>query len=190
MNNDLEHIIKRIACHDDEAAFRKFFDFYVDQLLTFSNSFLHRRELAEEVVEDVFIRIWQNRASLLSIDNIQFYLYRAVRNTTLNYLIRNKRQSYLNLEEVNIELIVTNNNPEEIYISKEIIRQIQQLIDALPPRCKMIFLLVKEQKFKYQQVAELLNISVKTVETQMSIALIRISTGCPILLGNKQPGKK
>ena len=70
-------------------------------------------------------------------------------------------------------------SPEQIFISSEMLRQINAAIDSLPPKCKLIFLLVKEGNLKYREVAELLNLSVKTVEAQMSIALKKISHSVP-----------
>lgn len=177
--DDLAHIAKRIASHGDEGAFRELFNAYFDKLLFFSNSFLKNRPLAEEAVEDVFIKLWESRQTLMSIDNLHYYLYRAVKNSTINYLAKFKRQSHLPLDDLRVDLGVEMRDPESMLISAEALAAVHRAIDQLPDQCKLIFFLVKEQRLRYREVAELLQLSVKTVETQMSIALGRLVHAWP-----------
>ena len=174
---DLNHIVKRIAYHDDEAAFQELFYYYFDSLLSFSKSFLYNHQLAEEAVEDVFIRLWENRQKLAAVQNIKYYLFRSVKNSTLNYLVKHERKLSLDAAEVNLEYI-SHDSPEQLMIASEALNLIRNAINSLPPACKLIFLLVKEERFKYKEVAALLNVSVKTVETQMSLALYRLRKAC------------
>ena len=166
----------QIAEDDDEAAFGEIFKLFYPRLLLFAQAILKSRELAEEVVEDVFLKLWENRKMLPAIKNLHYYLLVAAKHKALDYLEKMKRQAVISLDDVDVAFGEITINPENSMISAETIRIIQTIIETLPPRCKLIFRLVKEDGLKYREVAELLNISIKTVETQMSLALTKIGT--------------
>jgi RNA polymerase sigma-70 factor (family 1) len=132
------------------------------------------KESAEEIVSDVFIRIWEKRRDLEKIENLKVYLYVAIRNAALNHLQLQKRISINSLEEFHAELTSIYFDPEQLLITADMIALIKRSIDQLPPKCKIIFKLVKEDGLKYREVAEILNLSVKTVENQVAIALQKI----------------
>lgn len=139
----------------------------------FANSITDNPQEAEEIVSDVFIKIWQQRANLPPPDNIRFYLFKAVKNTALNYL-KSKGRRAANLAAWELQVSRHGQNPEEIMISKEDVTSIQSVIDQLPPRCRQIFILVKEDGLTYEQVAHLLDISKATVNVQMTLAMKKI----------------
>jgi RNA polymerase sigma-70 factor (family 1) len=168
-------LLKKIA-EGDELAFRQLFHCYHQRLLHFAFSLIKTREAAEEIVEDVFIRIWKNRAALPGIQNLKIYLYTATKNTSLNYLSKKALENITDpFDDLNVTLQDTAISPEQIMITNEIFNNIREAVESLPPRCKMIFKLVREDGLKYKEVAEILNISVNTIETQMTIALKRIA---------------
>jgi len=109
------------------------------------------------------------------VSNLRLYLYTATRNTALNYLARHKKVLITELTELPVEIHSLQYDPERIMITTEMKKIIHDAVNRLPARCKLIFKLVKEDELKYREVAELLNLSVKTVETQMGIALRRIA---------------
>jgi RNA polymerase sigma-70 factor (ECF subfamily) len=164
----------QIAELDDEVAFGHLFRYYYPGLLSFVQAILKSREPSEEAVEDVFLKLWENRKALPAINNLNYYLLVAAKHTALDYLEKMQKQAVINLDDVAFELGEMRVNPETTLISAETIRIIQTIIDGLPARCKLIFRLVKEDGLKYREVAELLNVSVKTVETQMSLALGKV----------------
>jgi RNA polymerase sigma factor (sigma-70 family) len=104
------------------------------------------------------------------------------------------RQAVLPLDEVEVEFGDIPVNPENTLISAENIRIIQAIINDLPPRCKLIFRLIKEDGLKYREAADLLNVSVKTIETQMSLALSKIGTALqtrlPSQMGRHNTGRR
>lgn len=170
---ELEAIARRVAAGDQQS-FRSLFDMFAGRLTAFAHSILHSREAATEVVDDVLVSVWKNRDRLLRIENLRTYLYTATKNTALNYLSRKARQ--LTTEpfddlHVAIHEAVT---PEQIMITGELFRKIQAAVEALPPRCKMVFKLVREDGLKYQEVADILNVSVNTVDAQMVIAVKKL----------------
>jgi RNA polymerase sigma-70 factor (ECF subfamily) len=173
----INQLCLQIAEQDDEAAFGELFRLFYPKLLLFTETILKSREPAEEAVEDVFLKLWENRKVLPAINNVNYYLLVAAKHKALDYLEKMKKQAVISLDEVEVEFGDIPINPENTLISAESIRIIQAIINDLPPRCKLIFRLVKEDGLKYREAAELLNVSVKTVETQMSLALSKIGAG-------------
>jgi RNA polymerase sigma-70 factor (ECF subfamily) len=173
--NDLAKLIHKIAIDDDSIAYKELFILYHQKLVTFSLSIIQSRELAEEVVSDVFLKIWLNRNTLSRIENFHLYIYVITKNTSLNYLLKYKREKNFSLDNVTVELKSIQWDPEQMLITAEMYRRILKAIHELPPKCRLIFKLVKEDGLKYKEVAELLSLSVKTVESQMAIALKKLA---------------
>ena len=173
-----------IACLDDVQAYKQLFLLFQPALLQFAVSIIRSRELSEEIVSDVFIKIWQKRQHLDKIENLQFYLFTAVRNRAINKLHEQRKNSAISIDDAPIEIRSIYHDPEQKLISAEMIQEIQAAIQQLPSRCRLIFKLVKEDGLKYKEVAELLHISVKTVENQMSLAFKKI--GSAINFGSHQ----
>ncbi|MFT3682243.1 MAG: RNA polymerase sigma-70 factor [Ferruginibacter sp.] len=166
----------KISQGADQQAFGQLYIAFMPYLLKFANSIIKDNELAEEVVSDVFIKIWQNRADIGRVENFKLYLYVSVKNTALNYLSRHFRKEIISLEEMSLNISMSPYNPEQLLITSEAVKKIDGEIQKLPPRCKLIFKLVKEDRLRYNDIAQLLNISVKTIDNQMAIALKKIST--------------
>lgn len=175
-DKSLTEICFNIAKYDDQGSFEILFKQFYPKMLSFTQTIVNSREGAEEIVEDVFINLWKNRKTLSAIKTINHYLFTSAKNASLNYLIKNKKQACLSLDEV--QIVFQNPslalNPEEMVISAETIKQVYAVINKLPPKCKLIFRLVKEDGLKYKEVADLLNLSTKTVENHMSTALRKI----------------
>ncbi|MBH2005161.1 MAG: RNA polymerase sigma-70 factor [Sphingobacteriia bacterium] len=170
---ELQQFQKLIA-NGDEGAFRKLFDLYFCNLSQFVFSFVKTRDVSTEIVDGVFIRLWHNRSSIDQIDNLRVYLYKAAKNAALNYISRHARKNILEpFDDITIQL-KDESSPEGLLITKEMLQKIRETVDLLPPRCKMIFKLIREDGLKYKEVAEILNISVKTVDAQMVIAVSRV----------------
>lgn len=159
----------------DQTSFRQLYHQFYKKLLQFAFVLTRNKEVAEELVEDVFIKFWKNRKNAETIRNVRVYLYSATKNTCLNYLSSKAHQNITQpFDAVNIEL-ANPHSPEQILIYRETYTKIQSAIQTLPPRCKMIFKLIREDGLKYKEVAEILNLSASTVEAQMTIAIRRIA---------------
>lgn len=171
--NDLQ---RRIAVYEDEAAYKELFIQLFGSLTRFSAGIVQNKETAEEIVSDVFIKIWNDRSRLLEIDDLQLYIYVAVKNNSLRKLKQISRKSTLSIDALNIEMDSLYQNPEQKILSNESLRDIDSAINNLPQRAKLIFKLAKEDRMKYKEIASLLNISVKTVDHQLAIALKKITT--------------
>jgi RNA polymerase sigma-70 factor (family 1) len=170
-----KELLDKIAV-GDEIAFRQVYCAFYKRLFQFALAIVKTREAAEEIVEDVFVRIWQQRASIPSIQNLRVYLYTATKNASLNYLSKKARESITEpFDHIHIELDASGISPEEILITAEMYRKLQEAVEALPPRCKMIFKLVREDGLRYKEIAGILNISVNTIDVHMAIAVKRIA---------------
>lgn len=178
-NNSKDQLrkLQALTAGGDEAAFHSLYSFYEKSLFSFAFKFLKSRELAEEVVEDVFIKLWRNRESLVHIQNLRVYLYSATKNHCLNSLAReSKRVITQPLEIANAEAASRSSSPHDLLITSEVMQSMKNAIEDLPPRCKAIFKLVREDGLRYKDVAEILQISVNTIDAQMAIAVKRICT--------------
>ncbi|HEY0677804.1 MAG TPA: RNA polymerase sigma-70 factor [Chitinophagaceae bacterium] len=170
----IDELIVSIARNDDSTAYKQLFQLYYERLRQFALSLTRSKESAEEVVSDVFLKIWIKRKSLLKINNKHLYLYICTRNMSLNRIAKEKRNSSFSLDDCLVEVRSIYYDPEQLMITAEMVRRIQSAINQLPPKCRLIFKMIKEDDLKYKEVAELLSISHKTVENQMTIALRKI----------------
>jgi RNA polymerase sigma-70 factor (family 1) len=169
----------RIALSEDMQAYKELYLLMYPNLHKFCYSFTRSKEVAEEVVSDVFIKLWQIRSQLSSINNLRVYLYSISKNLSLNYLAQASRNPAVQSEHINIESFIDFRDPEDVFISKETIQKIKLLIQELPPQCKLIFFLVREDGLSYKEVGEILNLSVFTVRNQLAIATKKIAEALP-----------
>lgn len=175
MDNDkIKLLLSNIALYKDQKAYKELYTAMHEQLHRFALSILKSREDAEEVVSDFFIMVWQKKEALREIEQIKLYFFVSIKNISINKLRQNKKTGTVFNEEYLVHFKSPFFNPSELLLSKEAVDQIMDAVNELPPKCKLIFRLIKEDGLKYAEVASLLNISVKTVEAQMAIALKRI----------------
>ena len=170
----IQYLQDRISRTEEQQAYKELFIELYPWLCQFAMTFIKSKELAEEIVSDVFIKIWEKRKELGKINNLKVYLYVATRNTAFNYLDQQKHVDSGDIEQFSAKLRSPYFDPEQLMITTEMVFLIQNAIDKLPPKCRMVFKLVKEDGLKYKEVAEILNISVKTVENHLAIALRKI----------------
>ncbi len=171
----IQQLLQEVALQNSQPAYRQLFIHLHKPLLRFAYGILKSNDDAEEVVSDVFIALWQKRQTLTSIESPLLYIYTAVKNRALNVLAKQKRQEAADASQWLVPLNSVSFNPEQLMISQETVIRIRKAIDELPARCRLIFLLIKEDGLRYREVAELLNISIKTVEAQMAIAMRRMA---------------
>ncbi len=165
-----------------EAALKRLYDLFSEPLLHFTFTIVHSRELAEEIVADVFIQTWKKRTQIAAIENLPWYLYITAKNISLNYLRKERKQKFVELEITNLPLYTIEPQAVQHLISKDFLQSITNAINELPPKCRLIFKLVKDDGLTYKETAELLNLSIKTVEAQMGIALKKIHTTIQVLI--------
>jgi len=174
-NDYIKGLLSAIALDKDQAAYKELFLLLHGRLKQFAYAILKSGEEAEELVSDIFIRIWQKKDQLTTIESPLIYFYTTAKNLALTRLSKQKRLANQSCNDWLVQMNSIYFNPEQLMITEEMVRQIKNAINDLPPRCRLIFKLIKEDGLKYKETAELLNLSVKTVEAQMAIALRRIA---------------
>lgn len=166
---------ERIALYDDQQAFRQLFQAYNLGLLQFAISIVKVKETAEELVEDVFVKVWHNRSEIMSIKNLRVYLYVALKNNCLSHIHRNKAVVSLDLDGLDVVCGELVPNPEDLMVVSEMLQTVNRAIHTLPPKCRIVYKMVKEDGLKYKEVAEILDISPRTVENHIALAIKRIA---------------
>lgn len=173
---ELTSLVASIATESDEQAFRRLFLYFYDRLFYFSNSFVKSREEAEEVVLDVFMSLWRKRETLPRIVNLTVYLYVAVKNLSVNYLRRSGFHYTGELNSLDVPYPEEPSTPEELMMASEILQAVNKSIAGLPPKCRLVYKLAKEDGLSYKEVAAILHISPRTVENQIATALRKIAS--------------
>lgn len=154
----------------NEAAFEKVFKMYFRNLHAFAYTFMKDDIIAEEIVQNVFFKVWEKKDQLQIDDSLKAYLYRSVHNESLNHLKHLKIKSSFQLQySGNMES--SNQDASNQMMASELENDIQKAINELPQQCRTIFQMSRFEQLKYQQIADQLNISIKTVENQMGKAL-------------------
>lgn len=168
-------VLEDVATRDSESAFKYLYMSYSDRIMRYLVMYVKSGQIVEELVSDVFFALWENRKQLLEVRNFDAYIYRIAKFKVLNYLRDNNNQT-VDLDEVPIDLFAfTETTPEDDYISRELIDAVNTAIEELPAKSKLAFKLVREDGMKYKDAAEHLGISVKTLETQLTYAMKKIT---------------
>lgn len=171
---------KRIAMYEDMKAYKQLYELLFPRVYRFAYSFVKSREVAEEIVSDVFIKIWEIRRNhLTDIIDLKVYLFTITKNFSLNYITKNKKLRVISLDDVNGDSFINLLTPEKSLVSAELVANINAAINQLPAQCRIIFFLVKESNLQYKAVADILHISVNTVRNQVAIATKKIADHLP-----------
>jgi len=153
----------------DEKAFEILFHKYYSYLCSFASKIISDDPAAEEIVQDFFVKIWEKRNQLKIETSLKNYLFRSVKNLCINYIQHNKIKSRY------AQNVISNQenhySDDDSFPEIELFEKIEESINSLPEKRKEIFRLSRQDGLKYHEIADKLNISVKTVETQISLAL-------------------
>lgn len=166
-------LINRIS-RGDTIAFGKFYDIHFRKVFQFARCFVKPIFLCQEIVSDVFISVWQTRTNLPKINHISSYLFTITRNKALDYLDKQSRKPEFT-SDIPLGISISNSDPENIYMYSEMEEFINKAVDELPERCKLIFLMSREGKLRYKDIARILSISEKTVQAQIITAMKKIA---------------
>ncbi|MEI6456235.1 MAG: RNA polymerase sigma-70 factor [bacterium] len=159
----------------DKESFEILFRDHYKDLCFYAIRFVKDYEISREIVQDCYIRMWEKRASIDPLKPVRSYLSASVRNTCLNWL-RDHRKFNRNLLDVEGLGSEPQEHQADKMVEEEIRAGIASAIDELPEKCREIFILNRYENLKYKEIADRLNISLKTVETQMSKALQHMRT--------------
>jgi RNA polymerase sigma-70 factor (family 1) len=162
-------LLLKLIREGDKLAFRHLFESYFTPLCRFMHLYVQETVLVEELALDIFIYIWENRKILSIQISLKAYLFQAARNKCLNVL--RKKKLTVSLEHAEIDVEETNGISLE---TEELYQIIQEAVLALPEKCKEVFQLSRNENLTNQEIATQLNISIKTVEAQITKALRRV----------------
>ena len=159
-------------------AFEELFKQFAPNLVLFATTYMKDQAMAEGIVQDCFINIWAKRNEIELNEKLKSYLYTTVKNTCLNSLSKRKVETSP-MEYHDYNTAISNADPLQQLTQKETELKIAAAIDQLPPKCKRVFLLSRNEEMSYKEIASFLEVSIKTVENQMGYALksIRQSLG-------------
>ncbi|MDL5510430.1 RNA polymerase sigma-70 factor [Arenibacter sp. M-2] len=156
----------------DRGAFRYLFNAYYDRLLAYITTYTQNRIQSEDIVQEAFIDFWNNKSKLDETKCPKNYLYAIAYNRYIDTVKKTKKQEKI-LRDV-WEQALTNCIEEDSEAMERRVKRMKKIIESLPPKCREIIILNKMYGFKYKEIASIKGISIKTVESQMRIAFIKI----------------
>lgn len=170
-NELLDNLFRRIAFNDDQEAFKElFFDFY-PSLCVFARRYISSSATCEDIVQDTFFNLWKNRKKIEVTSSFRNLLISSVRNNCMDYLRRQSvRQGYAERKSTS-GIADTPDTPETIYTINELEEMLRRALERLPESVRRAFELSRFEKMTYNQIAEEMSISPKTVEAYISKAL-------------------
>ena len=154
----------------DKVAFESLFRSSYVSLVKYARTLLKDQDTSEEIVQDLFVRLWQERESVRIESSFNGYLFRAVHNRCLHY-IEHRKVVQRHAEQTITGLADHSEDPAEILHYKDLQKQIAAILERLPERCGKIFCMSRFEGLKYSEIAEKLSVSIKTVEASMGRAL-------------------
>ena len=171
--SEVRKLLRQMKEWDSQTAFRRFYDLTYDRLFRIAYYYVKREEWSQEIVLDIFLKLWEQRNTLPEVRNIEDYCFVITKNASLNYLEKEMRRSAYTDNELP-ESPESDYNPEDELISEELFARYVKALDRLPERCREVFIRIREEKQSYAQVAEELGISTKTVDAQLQKATGRL----------------
>lgn len=183
--SDTKTLIKDLKS-GDVAAFCYIYDNYFSQLTKYSIRILHTDLHSHDIVQDAFIKLWQNR-NKFTISPIA-YLYRSVYNASIDHYDHKKvveKYEKLQLERVYYDKVVQHPDAELLLVDKDLVKLFEEAKKRLPERCRLIFEMSRNKHLKNREISEILGISEKCVENQMTIAIARLYKDLNKVIENK-----
>ena len=165
------NLIYRIT-QGDEIAFESFMDYYSANLYYYTMSMVKSKELAEEIISDVFMEVWKQRKTLLEIEHISGWLHTITYRKAIS-AIRHESiiPQQISIDDVEYFSMSPIESPDENLIKKEDVDMLYQAIDELPSKCKHVFFLAKIDKLPYKEISNMLNISLATINYHIGFAM-------------------
>ena len=159
--------------YDDEAAFRELFDRYYTLLTNIANRYVEDAHIAEDIAQDVFIKLWNRRKNLAIHFSFKQYICRAVVNTSINHLRQQKKLDIILSEDTDEEYFTRPNLTDDDQRAEQenLENKLLEAIQRLPERCRLVFTMHKIDGLSHKEVAEELGISTKTIENQITKAM-------------------
>ena len=172
--DDYDLLIMKVVANDDEAAYYKLFNQFYTPLCVYAFRYVRSMQTREDIVQDVFLKLWNDRKSIQITSSIRTYLLVATKNHCLNYLQRKELE--LSYEQSLLKEFCETSSEDGLYSLSELQSMIDKAIANLPEKYRKIFEMSRFQNLTYREIAEQEGISVKTVEAYMSKSLAILRT--------------
>ena len=164
-----EKLLFEAIRNDDKISYEKVFREFYRPMVAYAFRFLGELPDSESIVQDVFLRLWLKRKEIMITTSLQNYLFRSVKNHCINYIDHEKIKS--GYQKMVIDHESDRSEYSEFFLEFGLRQKIEEAIAALPEKRQEIFRMAREEGLKYREIADKLNLSVKTVETQMTLSL-------------------
>jgi RNA polymerase sigma-70 factor (ECF subfamily) len=181
LSENLDYELFRLVKNEDEEFLKILFKLYYSRLCSYAATFVKSPDLADEIVQETFIKFWEYRSSIQVDSSFKSYIFRSVHNNCINYLKKSevlRRQTRQMADEIiyHNELALRNFSPGIIddLISEELEAKMNSALNDLPFQARKIFMLSRFEQLSYNEIADSLKISVNTVKTQMKRTLSKL----------------
>ncbi len=168
----LRHLLSQIVIDNDRRAFSVFFDYYNTRLMNLAMLYITQYDQAEEVVSEVFLKLLSMKEKLLKIERFEGYLFMMVKNHALNHLKSMKKsKDDILIDDIKDHLTTDLIDPDKKLINDDLRVELNQAIQKLPPKRRLVFKMVKDEGMSYREVANILDISERTIEVHLKLAI-------------------
>lgn len=179
-NQEFDNVIKSGIKRGDKKCFRLLYQRYYSGLCQFAFQYTGRIDVAEEIVQDIFMKLWEGHEKYNIEGSIQSYLYGSVRNGSLNYLNRLilerkcNNETAAHIHRTIAYFQISQEDGSSILIDKEFEKSFKKALESLPKKCREIFLLNRKEGLSHSEIADKLGLSRNTIQRQMSIAIEKL----------------
>jgi RNA polymerase sigma-70 factor (ECF subfamily) len=171
-NINMEQCFKKIAADDCAESFRTVYNHYYNRLFQQAMYYLNNNpDCVQEVVSDVFVALWQSRKVLGNVADPDAYVFIALKHAAARYVEKNFKDKHELLTENLPDICAADDRSDTGLLDAELQAKYREAVRRLPPRCAEVFRLVREERKTYSEVADMLGISPKTVDSQMNRAV-------------------
>ncbi len=173
MNNTLESVEKEWLTalkNGSQQGLKKIFNQYYKYLLVTANHYVADTEKAKDIVQDVFFELWKKREHLQVNTSLKAYLRKAAVNRSLNY-IKSQKRFHFGDEAIEMNLMDREERADQVLEASDLQQVVNRAVDSLPERCRLVYLLSRKEHLSHKKISEQLDISLKTIENQMTKAL-------------------
>lgn len=178
--NSKDSILLEKLQNGDDSAFKELFDLYFVPLSIYSLKYCDSFQMAEDITQDIFVKFWDEKIYLKLNDSIGPYLFKSIKNNTLQAIKSQKKYSFEIIEE-QVDHMLEFDTIDFDYLEKEKQKLMIQ-VESLPEKSKVVFKAIVLENLKYKEVAEQLDISVNTVKTHYSRALKKLRTSTNVII--------
>ena len=170
-NSRFQYLISR----NDRNEFDHLYHLYYEQVFRFAFYFVKDKDACREVVTNVFLALWKSRGNLVDVVNIETYLYVMTKNEATRFLKNNRDHKYVPLDEIPVQFESSGvHSPDNELLTGEIETLLGKVIAELPERCRVVFLMIRQEGLNVKDVAKILSINESTVRVQLKIAVDKI----------------